>query len=111
MSLCGCVFSVSLRQARYRLFPYTTLFRSWRKVLILVVVVLVGMGAWGIYAGQEAQAGVSFLDISGQESTRPNFSHGYRSFDFFYGRKTSPSTGGELVTVKGSHLACTQVRA
>ena len=34
-----------------------------------------------------------------------------RLFDLFHGGLPSPSTGGELVTVKGSHLVCTQVRA
>src|SRR5207249_10228641 len=34
-----------------------------------------------------------------------------RLFDLFHDGAPSPSTGGELVTVKGSHLVCTQVSA
>ena len=87
---------------------------SWRKVLILAVAVLVGMGAWGIYAGQEAQAGVPFLAISHfkcYKTTSTPLNEPVRLFDLFHGAEPSPSTGGELVTVKGSHLFCTQVAA
>ncbi len=87
---------------------------SWRKALILVVAVLVGMGAWGIYAGQEAQAGFSFLALSHfkcYETTGTPLNEQVRLFDVFHGGTPSPSTGGELVTVKGSHHFCTQVRA
>ena len=87
---------------------------SWRKALILVVAVLVGMGAWGIYAGQEAQAGSSFLFISHfkcYKTTGTPLNEQVRLFDRFHGGPLSPSTGGELVTVKGSHHFCTQVRA
>ena len=84
---------------------------SWRKVLILAVVVLVGMGAWGIYAGQEAQAGISIPHFKCYETTSTPLNEPVRLFDLFHGGLPSPSTGGELVTVKGSHLVCTQVRA
>src|SRR5262245_7193804 len=88
---------------------------SWRKVLILEVAVLVGMGAWGIYAGQEARAeGPPFLPIPHfkcYKTTGTPLNEQVRLFDRFHGGPASPSTGGELVTVKGSHLVCTQVTA
>ncbi|PYM14642.1 MAG: hypothetical protein DMD81_17330 [Candidatus Rokuibacteriota bacterium] len=84
---------------------------SKRKVLILVVAVLVGMGAWGIYAGQEAQAGISIPHFKCYETTGTPLNEPLRVFDPFHDGPPSPSTGGELVTVKGSHLVCTQVYA
>ena len=84
---------------------------SWRKALILVVAALVGMGAWGIYARQEAQAGISIPHFKCYETTGTPVNEPVRLFDLFHDGLPSPSTGGELVTVKGSHLVCTQVYA
>ena len=84
---------------------------SWRKVLILAVAALIGMGAWGIDAGQQAQAGLAISHFKCYETTSNPLNEQVRLFDRFHDGAPSPSTGGELVTVKGSHLVCTQVYA
>ena len=84
---------------------------SWRKVLILAVAALIGMGAWGIDARQQAQVGLAISHFKCYETTSKPLNEQVRLFDRFHDGAPSPSTGGELVTVKGSHLVCTQVAA
>src|SRR5436190_20151772 len=84
---------------------------SWRKVLILAVVMLVGMGAWGIYAGQEAQAGISIPHFKCYETTGTPVNEPVRLFDMFHDRKSSAYAEGEVLTVKGIHQVSKQVDA
>ena len=84
---------------------------SWPKVLLLLVAVVVGMGAW-LYTGQEALAGsVTVPSFKCYQTSGTPLNEPVRLFDRFHDGAPSPSTGGELVTVKGSHLFCTQVAA
>lgn len=85
---------------------------SWLKVLLLVVVALVGIGAWGLYTVQEARAGTSpFGGFKCYETTGNNLNEPVRLFDPFHDGPISPSEGGEAVTVKGAHLVCAPLLA
>ncbi len=85
---------------------------SWPKVLLLLVAVVVGMGAW-LYTGQEALAGsVTVPSFKCYQTSGTPLNEPVRLFDAFHDGLVIPSgPGGEAVTIKGPHLICAPVLA
>src|SRR2546429_5068154 len=86
------------RPPRSTLFPYTTLFRSPRNVLIAVVSIAIfiipGFFLWSRAReqGVRARAALASLETTDRKSTRLNSSHGYISYAVFCLNKNERST-------------------
>jgi len=85
---------------------------SWPKVLLLLVAVVVGMGAW-LYTDRKPWRVPSPshpLSVTKRGGTPLN--EPVRLFDAFHDGLVIPSgPGGEAVTIKGPHLICAPVLA
>src|SRR2546422_7141049 len=89
-------FLMIRRPPRSTLFPYTTLFRSWIGILILLAMMATAFMGYVLPWGQMSFWGAtvitnlfSALPVVDRKSTRLNSSHGYISYAVFCLKKKS----------------------